>query len=230
MKAARFISRYRWAWGRAGEQEPAGVGSAGPAGVVRPALAADARAARKPLQLEWEAGQPIPLVVLDANIPEIDAFMLVAQIRADSRLASATILMLADSREMRAVPAIRDSGVPHETDRASRAKKRDSSRAEHQAGGDTGSAAPLQRRCHIAGASARRKQSRQPAGCLAAAREERTSGGDRWDWTGGIGEALARRLRHGRVFVQTGAARRSVPCIEEICTRQGVPEPLAGTL
>lgn len=82
----------------------AGVGSAGPAGVVRPALAADARAARKPLQLEWEAGQPIPLVVLDANIPEIDAFMLVAQIRADSRLASATILMLADSREMRDGP------------------------------------------------------------------------------------------------------------------------------
>ena len=61
---------------------------------MRPILAADARTALGHLERESQAGQPIPVVIVDRNMPEIDGFTLVEWIRKDPRLAGATILML----------------------------------------------------------------------------------------------------------------------------------------
>ena len=65
---------------------------------MRPTAADGGRAAIDALAAAAQAGRPFGLVVLDANMPEVDGFAVAAEIRRRPELASATIMMLTSSR------------------------------------------------------------------------------------------------------------------------------------
>lgn len=64
---------------------------------MRPAVVPDGQTALRRLRESAEAGEPFPLVLVDALMPGIDGFELAEQIQEDSRLAKATILMLSSA-------------------------------------------------------------------------------------------------------------------------------------
>ena len=64
---------------------------------MRPALAESAAAALELMRLEQEAGTRFPLVLLDAQMPDVDGFALAQTIQRDTSLAGAAIMMLSSS-------------------------------------------------------------------------------------------------------------------------------------
>lgn len=64
---------------------------------MRPSLASGGRAALAQLEKAARAGRPYPLVLLDANMPELDGFALAQRIKGHRRLARASIMMLSSS-------------------------------------------------------------------------------------------------------------------------------------
>ena len=61
---------------------------------MTPVLANDAQSALEQLRSAAQAGQPIPLAVIDAIMPEHDGFELVEEIKEKERMGTKTILML----------------------------------------------------------------------------------------------------------------------------------------
>ena len=61
---------------------------------MTPVLANDAQSALEQLRSAAQAGQPIPLAVIDAIMPEHDGFELVEEIKVKERMGTKTILML----------------------------------------------------------------------------------------------------------------------------------------
>lgn len=64
---------------------------------MRPTLASGGREALAELEKAARAGRPYPLVLLDANMPELDGFALAQRIKGHRRLARASIMMLSSS-------------------------------------------------------------------------------------------------------------------------------------
>jgi CheY-like chemotaxis protein len=58
-----------------------------------------------------QAGVPVPLVLIDAQMPEMDGFTLAARIKADPTLADATILMLSSADLPEATARCREMGI-----------------------------------------------------------------------------------------------------------------------
>jgi len=56
-------------------------------------------------------GNPFPLVLLDAQMPEIDGFTLASQIRQNAKLAGATIMMLTSAGQRGDVARCRELGI-----------------------------------------------------------------------------------------------------------------------
>ena len=76
---------------------------------MRPETVEGGRTALARLTEAADAGQPFPLVLLDANMPEMDGFALAASIREDPRLAGAVrhdAHLRREARRQRAVPAL----------------------------------------------------------------------------------------------------------------------------
>ncbi|MBI3670340.1 MAG: PAS domain S-box protein [Acidobacteria bacterium] len=61
---------------------------------MAPELAEGARAALEAMERARSAGRPFPLILLDAQMPEMDGFALAEQIQRNPGLAGATIMML----------------------------------------------------------------------------------------------------------------------------------------
>src|SRR5262249_38190803 len=61
---------------------------------LRPVAAAGGRAAIREMEKAHRAGRPFPLVLLDANMPEMDGFALAGHIKRHPRLVGASIMML----------------------------------------------------------------------------------------------------------------------------------------
>ena len=61
---------------------------------MKPTTADGGRAALTALEQARQMGEPFPLVLLDARMPEMDGFMLAERIRATPEFAGATIMML----------------------------------------------------------------------------------------------------------------------------------------
>jgi two-component system sensor histidine kinase/response regulator len=61
---------------------------------MRPILAADARTALELLTRAADSEHPIELAVVDAQMPEVDGFSLIAEIRCDPRLAPMAVVVL----------------------------------------------------------------------------------------------------------------------------------------
>ncbi len=61
---------------------------------MRPTLAEDGLHALRTLERALEAGEPFPLVLTDADMPQMDGFALAERIRQNPGLSGATILML----------------------------------------------------------------------------------------------------------------------------------------
>ena len=78
---------------------------------MRPALAEDAHTALQALQEAADAGQPFPLALVDARMPEVDGFMLIEQIKQDSRLAAPMIMMLTSGGQRGDAARCRQLGV-----------------------------------------------------------------------------------------------------------------------
>ncbi|HMF97949.1 MAG TPA: response regulator, partial [Vicinamibacterales bacterium] len=64
---------------------------------MRPTSVSSGAAALRALDDAASSGQPFPLVLLDANMPEMDGFEVARRIRDEARLGDATIMMLSSS-------------------------------------------------------------------------------------------------------------------------------------
>jgi PAS domain S-box-containing protein len=64
---------------------------------MRPIAVADAREALEALRRAAAAGEPFPLVLLDAMMPDVDGFALAGQIKQNPDLAGAVLLMLSSA-------------------------------------------------------------------------------------------------------------------------------------
>ena len=64
---------------------------------MRPALADSGASALQTLKRAVELGEPFPLVLLDAHMPEMDGFVLAERITRDPDLSSVTIMMLSSA-------------------------------------------------------------------------------------------------------------------------------------
>jgi two-component system, sensor histidine kinase and response regulator len=64
---------------------------------MRPTVASGGREALALLEKAARAGRPYPLVLLDANMPELDGFEIAQRIKGHRRLARASIMMLSSS-------------------------------------------------------------------------------------------------------------------------------------
>ncbi len=78
---------------------------------MRPSLAEGARAALGLLDQAAVAGHPFRLLLVDANMPEMDGFELVQRIRSDARLESAVIMMLTSGAQRGDATRCRELGV-----------------------------------------------------------------------------------------------------------------------
>ena len=78
---------------------------------MRPLLAGSARTAMRRLEDALERGAPISMVLVDADMPEIDGFALVEQIRREPRLAGAGIIMLTSAGQHGHAARCRQLGV-----------------------------------------------------------------------------------------------------------------------
>jgi PAS domain S-box-containing protein len=78
---------------------------------LNPVLAESARKAMSRLEEALGAGLPFPLVLVDANMPEMDGFALVEQIRRNPGLAGAIIMMLSSASHSGDAARCRELGV-----------------------------------------------------------------------------------------------------------------------
>ncbi len=60
---------------------------------MKPILAEQASTALEHLKQAADAGKPLPLILVDSKMPEVDGFAFVEQLKQDPRLAPATIMM-----------------------------------------------------------------------------------------------------------------------------------------
>ena len=78
---------------------------------MRPVVADSGASALRALEDATGNGKPFPLVLLDANMPEMDGFDVARRIRDDQRLAGATIMMLSSSGQYGESARCRDIGI-----------------------------------------------------------------------------------------------------------------------
>jgi signal transduction histidine kinase/CheY-like chemotaxis protein/HPt (histidine-containing phosphotransfer) domain-containing protein len=78
---------------------------------MRPTAVDSGRAALGALLDAAERGHPFSLVLLDANMPEIDGFEVARRIREEPRLAAATIMMLSSSGQYGETEKCRELGI-----------------------------------------------------------------------------------------------------------------------
>ncbi len=78
---------------------------------MRPVVSATATEAMRLLFEASAAGQPFPLLVVDAHMPEIDGFGLIEQIRQTPRLKSPVIMMLTSASHRRDIARCQELGV-----------------------------------------------------------------------------------------------------------------------
>jgi PAS domain S-box-containing protein len=78
---------------------------------LKPVLAESARKAMSRLEKALDMGLPFPLILVDANMPEMDGFALVEQIRRNPRLAGAIIMMLTSASRSGDAARCRELGV-----------------------------------------------------------------------------------------------------------------------
>jgi two-component system sensor histidine kinase/response regulator len=78
---------------------------------MKPSLADGGRAALAEMQRAKEAGEPFPLVLTDAQMPDMDGFTLAEWIRQDPALAGAAIMMLASAGQRGDAARCRELGV-----------------------------------------------------------------------------------------------------------------------
>jgi two-component system sensor histidine kinase/response regulator len=76
-----------------------------------PAVVESAPAALLELERATAGGEPFPLVLLDAMMPEMDGFALAARIQEDRRLAGATLIMLASGAQPGEAARSRELGI-----------------------------------------------------------------------------------------------------------------------
>jgi signal transduction histidine kinase/DNA-binding response OmpR family regulator len=80
---------------------------------MRPALAEGPKSALLAMQEEARRGREFPLILLDAQMPEMDGFTLAAAIHADPTFAGATIMMLSSNDNHEDARRCRESGIEH---------------------------------------------------------------------------------------------------------------------
>jgi PAS domain S-box-containing protein len=78
---------------------------------MQPVAAEGGRAALVAIEVAARAGQPFPLVLLDANMPELDGFALADEIRQHADMAGATIMMLTSGDRPGDVARCRQLGI-----------------------------------------------------------------------------------------------------------------------
>jgi signal transduction histidine kinase/CheY-like chemotaxis protein/ligand-binding sensor domain-containing protein len=66
---------------------------------MRPHVASGAADALRQLREASQTGQPFPLILTDANMPDVDGFTLIERIKEEPNLASITIMMLTSAGE-----------------------------------------------------------------------------------------------------------------------------------
>jgi two-component system sensor histidine kinase/response regulator len=79
---------------------------------MQPTTAGSGPEALEILERTADSGRYFPLILLDARMPEIDSLTVAAQIKHDSRLKSATILMLNSSDQQDIEGRCRQPGMP----------------------------------------------------------------------------------------------------------------------
>jgi PAS domain S-box-containing protein len=78
---------------------------------MRPYAVDGGRAALAVMREAKIAGEPYPLVLLDANMPDMDGFAVAERIRADPRLAGVTIMMVTSSGQRGDAARCRELGI-----------------------------------------------------------------------------------------------------------------------
>ncbi|MEO8090206.1 MAG: two-component regulator propeller domain-containing protein [Gemmatimonadales bacterium] len=78
---------------------------------LRPHVASGAVDALRQLREAGQAGQPFPLLLTDANMPDVDGFTLIERIKQEPNLASVTIMMLTSAGERGDAARCRALGV-----------------------------------------------------------------------------------------------------------------------
>jgi len=78
---------------------------------LSPTLVAGGKAALAVLEQAARAGTPVPLVLLDAHMPEMDGFALAERIKEAPELAGATIMMLSSAAQLGDAARCREVGI-----------------------------------------------------------------------------------------------------------------------
>ena len=78
---------------------------------LKPTVAAGGKAALAALEQAARAGTPVPLVLLDAHMPEMDGFALAERIKQAPELAGATIMMLSSAAQLGDAARCREVGI-----------------------------------------------------------------------------------------------------------------------
>lgn len=78
---------------------------------MQPELASSAEEGLSALERAASAGKPFPLVLLDAQMPEMDGFSLAERIRENPKLAGATIMMLTSAGQRGDAARCRELGI-----------------------------------------------------------------------------------------------------------------------
>jgi two-component system sensor histidine kinase/response regulator len=78
---------------------------------MEPTAVESGRAALQALEAAKSAGRPFPLVLLDGQMPEMDGFALVKQIKKDPALVGATIMMLTSAGHLGDAARCRELGI-----------------------------------------------------------------------------------------------------------------------
>ena len=80
---------------------------------MRPTVADSGAAALDALEAASAQGHPFPLVLVDANMPEMDGFDVARKVRGNPRLAGATIMMLSSSGHYGETARCRELGIAY---------------------------------------------------------------------------------------------------------------------
>jgi signal transduction histidine kinase/DNA-binding response OmpR family regulator len=80
---------------------------------MRPTVVESGAAALRALEAASDQGHPFPLVLVDANMPEMDGFDVARKVRGNPRLAGATIMMLSSSGHYGERARCRELGIAY---------------------------------------------------------------------------------------------------------------------
>src|SRR5208337_2332736 len=78
---------------------------------MKPTLAGDGAEALRTLVQASEANQPFPLILTDADMPEMDGFQLAEEVRKNPRLSGATLVMLTSAGQRGDAARCRELGL-----------------------------------------------------------------------------------------------------------------------